>query len=83
MVLDKAQRQEAARKAAMSALQTMIKHNRRLFGVAISGPHELFHAIDEFDLDGSPSHWRDCHFADVLSPSLLKHLLKVEGGAAE
>ena len=46
MVLDKAQRQEAARKAAMSALQTMIKHNRRLFGVAISGPHELFHAID-------------------------------------
>ena len=40
-------------------------------------------AIDEFDLDGSPSHWRDCHFADVLSPSLLKHLLKVEGGAAE
>ena len=30
-----------------------------------------------------PSHWRDCHFADALSPSLLKHLLKVEGGAAE
>ena len=29
------------------------------------------------------SHWRDCHFADALSPSLLKHLLKVEGGAAE
>ena len=26
---------------------------------------------------------RDCHFADALSPSLLKHLLKVEGGAAE
>ena len=25
------------------------------------------------------SHWRDCHFADALSPSLLKHLLKVEG----
>ena len=23
-----------------------------------------------------PSHWRDCHFADALSPSLLKHLLK-------
>jgi hypothetical protein len=30
-----------------------------------------------------PSHWRDCHFADALSPSLLKHLLKVEDGAAE
>ena len=31
-----------------------------------------------------PSHWREfCHFADALSPSLLKHLLKVEGGAAE
>ena len=26
---------------------------------------------------------RDCHFAGALSPSLLKHLLKVEGGAAE
>ena len=23
-----------------------------------------------------------CHFADALSPSLLIHLLKVEGGAA-
>ena len=33
--------------------------------------------------DGGSSHWRDCHFADALSPSLLKHLLKVEGGAAE
>ena len=27
--------------------------------------------------------WRDCHFADIPSPSLLKHLLKGEGGAAE
>ena len=26
-----------------------------------------------------PSHWRDCHFADALSPSLLKRLPKVEG----
>ena len=26
---------------------------------------------------------RDCHFADALFPSLLIHLLKVEGGAAE
>ena len=32
---------------------------------------------------GADSHWRDCHFADVLSPSLLIHLLKLEGGAAE
>ena len=30
----------------------------------------------------SPSHRRDCHFADALSLSLLKHLLKVEGDAA-
>ena len=32
---------------------------------------------------GGISHWRDCHFVDALSPSLLKHLLKVEGVAAE
>ena len=32
---------------------------------------------------GGSSHWRDCHFADAPSPSLLKHLLKVEGAAAE
>ena len=25
----------------------------------------------------------NCHFTDVPSPSLLKHLIKVEGGAAE
>ena len=30
-----------------------------------------------------PSRRRDCHSADALSPSLLKHPLKVEGGAAE
>ena len=29
------------------------------------------------------SHGRDCHFADALSPSLLKRMLKGEGGAAE
>ena len=30
-------------------------------------------------LDGYICHWRDCPFADALSPSLLKHLLKAEG----
>ena len=36
-----------------------------------------------WELNGFLSHWRDyCHFVDALSPSLLKHLLKVEGGAA-
>ena len=29
------------------------------------------------------SHWRDCHSADTLSASILKHLLEEEGGAAE
>ena len=32
---------------------------------------------------GYASHWRDCHFADALSPSLLKNIPKVEGGATE
>ena len=32
---------------------------------------------------GGTSLRRDCHFADALSPPLLKHLLKGEGGAAE
>ena len=33
---------------------------------------------------GDYSRWREfCHFADVPSPVLLKHLLQVEGGAAE
>ena len=30
-----------------------------------------------------PSRPRDCHFADTLSPSLFKRLLKGEGRAAE
>ena len=34
-------------------------------------------------LTGLGSHWRDYHFADALSSSLLKNLPKVEGGAAE
>ena len=29
------------------------------------------------------SHRRDCHFTDIPSPSILKHPLKGEGGAAE
>ena len=29
---------------------------------------------------GTRSHWRDCHFADALSPSLLKHLHVLKGG---
>ena len=28
---------------------------------------------------GVASYWRDCHFANALSPSLLKHLLKMGG----
>ena len=28
---------------------------------------------------GNHSRRRDCHFADVLSPSMLNHLLKGEG----
>ena len=31
----------------------------------------------------SPSRRRDCHFDDTPSSSLLKHLLKVEGGAVK
>ena len=32
---------------------------------------------------GPASRWRECHFADALSPSLLRHLLRVEGSAAD
>ena len=38
---------------------------------------------NNFAAAGGTSHWRDCHCADALSSSLLKHLLKAEGGAAE
>ena len=31
---------------------------------------------------GGDSHWRDCHFADALPPSRLKHRLEVEGGCS-
>ena len=32
------------------------------------------------DLPGiGPSNWRDCHFADALSPLILKYLLKLAG----
>ena len=36
-----------------------------------------------FEEDPEGSRRRDCHFTDIPSPSLLKHLLKGEGGAAE
>ena len=37
----------------------------------------------EFNIAGTLSRWRDCHFTDTPFSSILKHLLKGEGGAAE
>ena len=51
-------------------------------GVVQLDRHRRALLVDGSVYQGS-SHWRDCHFADALSPSLLIHLLKVEGGAAE
>ena len=33
--------------------------------------------------DPKGSRRRDCHFTDIPSPSILKHLLEGEGGSAE
>ena len=43
---------------------------------------EVFDAL-ELEGCGVTRHWRDCHIADIPSPSLSKHLLQEEGGAAE
>ena len=51
--------------------------------VTEGGAGQAEHGATRIALDGGTSHWRDCHFADVPSPSILKHLLKGEGGAAE
>ena len=54
-----------------------------------SSPQEIFRSKDLKTWEAAPgmggvrSYSRDCHFADALSPSLLKHLLQAEGGAAE
>ena len=45
--------------------------------------HTQTQAAHKRQLHGRTNHWRDCHFADALSPSLLKQLLKGEGCAAE
>ena len=41
-------------------------------GAVIDGEHTVL-----------PSHCRDCHFDDTPCLSILKHLLKIQGGAAE
>ena len=46
-------------------------------------PDAARYVVDCEKNSAQPSRRRDCHFADALSPSLLKHPLKVEGGAAE
>ena len=44
----------------------------------------LYLAGSHSEMHGEDSHRRDfCHLTDIPSPSILKHLLKVEGGAAE
>ena len=48
-----------------------------------SGSYTLRIALVRNTSDGIVSRRRDGHSADALSPSLLKHLLKAEGGAAE
>ena len=47
--------------------------------IAIGQPLGCPHSFAQITTSG-PSHWRDCHFADALSPSPLKRLLKVEEG---
>ena len=61
----------------MDTVRTLlpISHSRCL-PIVPTVPSHVFAAL-------ASSHWRDCHFAGALSPSLLKHLLKVEGVAAE
>ena len=44
--------------------------------------HDCVHPLST-DQAPQPSRRRDCHFADALSPSLLKRLLTAEEGAAE
>ena len=39
--------------------------------------------IISFILYGTSSRRPDCYFADIPSPCLLKHLIKVEGGCSE
>ena len=57
--------------------------------IAIAAEQGIYTMIDPHQDEMNPrfcgegSHWRDCYFADALSPSLLKHLLKRDGGAAE
>ena len=51
-------------------------------------PPRAGHPADKDELEQyahplEPSRRRDCHFTDIPSPVLLKHLLKGEGGAAE
>ena len=54
------------------------------FGMDLSLlPAEARAKLKPLTEDGGVSRRRDCHFADALSPSLLIHLLKGEGGAAE
>ena len=49
------------------------------FGSGVDAANDVLSAMKA----GPASHWRDRHFADAPSTSLLMHLLKVEGGAAE
>ena len=58
----------------------------RLFDLAAAGSLkwvELPSCLDHRRDGVGPSRRRDCHFADIPSPSLLKRLLKGEGGAAK
>ena len=44
---------------------------------------ENFTLLDFGSQDGGFSRRRDCHFTGIPSPSILIHLIKVEGCAAE
>ena len=46
------------------------------------GEGEIEDGLYEFDGSGAPSPRRDCCFADPTPPSMLKHLLKAEGGCS-
>ena len=56
---------------------------RLLADVLIGGAGSSARPFRIFPVRGSSGRRRDCHFTDTPCVSLLKHLLRVEGGAAE
>ena len=67
--------------ACCQSLMQLLPHGRQVY-MSVPNEEHRWHFVPEFNSQACNLR-RDCRYNDIHSPSMLKHLLRGEGSAAE